>query len=249
MNKRLWIILAVLVVACFGGLLWYKSVQEQKEQTPYATKLDATKLLAKDEIIKSIEETENRKLSDTEKTDLIEENYIGPTDAKVVVIEYTDFACSHCQAFSTYAEAIQDDYKDDVLFITRDFSLGYPNSIATLSAGEAAKKLGGNEAFWKMSKLLFQDQKWISSAVPTDERKEIFNKYAKQIGLDVDKFNELLEGYKTNGIQDKIDRDKELGKQMDVTGTPSWFINGERIDTLSDSAIREAIDKALADAN
>lgn len=250
MNKRLWILLVVLVVAVFGGLIWYKNSlpDDSKKDVAYVEKLDVNKLVTKDDVIKAMEETSGQKLSDEAKEQIIPDHYAGPTDAKVTVIEYEDFACSHCQAFHTYAEQIQEDYQDEVLFIFRDFSLNYPNSAATLTAGEAVAKLGGNDAFWKMSKQLFKDEKWIGSSAPAN-RDGILEEYAKASGVNVDDFNDLRRNYEDNGVQAKIDRDKALGEKMEVTGTPTWFVNGKRVDEISDDAIRKAIDEALKEAN
>lgn len=248
MNKRLWIVLAVLVLAVFGFLLVNKN-DNQKESAAkmaYVDQLDANKLITKDEIIKAREKNANRQLTTEEKDQIIEDHYLGKKDAKVVVIEYGDFACSHCQAFHTYAEKIQDDYQDRVLFIFRDFSLNYPNSTATLTAGEAAAKLGGNDAFWKMSKSLFKDETWIGQAVESSQRKELFNQFAKDAGVNVDNFNKLLGDYQNNGIQEKIDRDKAIGQKAGVSGTPTWIVNGVKVDKTTDSAVRQAIDKALS---
>ena len=118
--------MAILVVAVFGGLMWYRDSAERVDELAYVDKLDGKNLITKDDIIKAKEETLGRSLTDEEKDNIIEDHYDGPTDAKVVVIEWEDFACSHCQAFHTYAEQIKDDYKDRVLFIVRDFSLNYP---------------------------------------------------------------------------------------------------------------------------
>lgn len=245
MNKRLWIVLGVLVVATFGGLMWYRNVTEDNDPVAYANELDGTKLITKEDIIAAQEKTLGRSLTDEEKDNIIEDHYDGRTDAEVVVVEWEDFACSHCQAFQTYAEQIKEDYKDRVLFIVRDFSLNYPNSIATLSAGNAVAKLGGNEAFWKMSEQLFKDEKWISSAVQSGERKELFEEYAKTAGVDVDEFNQLLTNTENNGIQDKIDRDKRLGENLGVTGTPTWMVNGKKVESTTEEDIRAAIEAAL----
>jgi protein-disulfide isomerase len=232
MNKRLWIVFAALIVVVLGGLILWKKADAPKSDIDLDV-VDGTKLITAKEVGESS----------------IPDHYIGKTDSKVVVIEYEDFACSHCQAFHTYAEKIHRDYKDKVLFIYRDFSLSYPNSIATISAAEAAYLLGGEEAFWKMYKLLFQDTKWVGQAVPTDERKTILDSYAREIGLDVDKFDEALLNTSQNGVQAKIDRDKELGGKADVTGTPTWFVNGKRVDQATDDQIRTAIDSALKAAD
>jgi len=113
------------------------------------SKLDASKLITKAD------------LPDGE----IPDHYVGDKNAKVVVIEYEDFACSHCQVLAQYTEQIHADYKDRVLFIHRGFNLGFPNSARTLRAAEAAYRLGGDKAYWAMSKLLYQDTRWTGEEV------------------------------------------------------------------------------------
>ena len=264
MNKRLWIVVVLIAVLAVGGIIWVKNQGDNSKKTEYVNNISNEKVTGKansndslagdkalsvDDIAKAQEKTLGRKLTDEERAKIIPDHTLGKADSKVTVIEYEDFACTHCQQFHTYANQIQDDYKDRVQFIFRDFSLSYPNSIATLSAGEAAMKLGGNDAFWKMNKLLFQDEKWVGQAVSTKERKSVFNDYAKQSGItDIDKFNDLLSNYDTNGIQDKIDRDKALGEKAGVTGTPTWFVNGKKVDEVNDSNVRKAIDEALKEA-
>lgn len=247
MNKRLWIVLGVLVVAVFGGLMWYRNVTEANDPVAYADELDGTKLITKDDIVAAQEKTLGRSLTDEEKANIIEDHYDGPTDAKVVVVEWKDFACIHCQETSSYVDEIRKDYNDRVLFIVRDFSLNYPSSPTVLSAGNAATKLGGNEAFWKMSELLFKDDRWTKSSLPSGW-KDTIDEYADSIGLNVGDFNELLNNVENNGIKDKIDRDKRLGDNLNVTGTPTWMVNGKKLDSIVADDIRAAIEAALQEA-
>ena len=169
----------------------------------------------------------------------IPDHYIGNKDARVVVIEYEDFACLHCQHLAADAEQIHADYKDRVLFIHRSFSLGFPNSEKTLRAAEAAYQLGGEKAYWAMAKLLYQDAKWTN-----DEpfgAQGILNGYARQIGLDASEFKKAM----SNKVSaNKIARDKELGVAAGVGGTPTWFVNGQQI-MPRDADIRAALDAAL----
>lgn len=253
MNKRLWIIVVIVAALAVVGIIWAKNNGETKQQVDYVanfSKEQATsKALTVDDIAKAMEKSSGNKLTDEEKKNIIPDHTLGKSDSKVTVVAYEDFACPHCQEFNVYATKIEDEYKDRVRFVFRDFNLSYYNSIATLSAAEAAYKMGGDDAFWKMNKLLFQDTKWTGNAVPTDERKSIFNDYAKQSGIkDTNKFNELLNNYSTNGIQAKIDRDKALGEKAGVTGTPTWFVNGQKVEEVNDSGVRKAIDAALKEA-
>lgn len=248
MNKRLWIVVGVLVAAFIGAMVYQTSNQDKSSTSDYYSKLDPNTLLTKDVIVKAMEEASGKKLTDGEKDAIIDDHYQGPKDSKVVVIEYEDFACPHCQQFAKYAEKIHEDYKDRVLFIARDFNLKYPNSIASLSAGEAAKILGGNDAYWKMNHQLFGTDIWASQAVPSDQREKNFREYAKNAGVDPDKLIALLNDTKNNGIEDKINRDLAIGKAAGVSGTPTWFVNGKKVDNVNDSEIRKVINEALKSA-
>ncbi|MDR1970172.1 MAG: DsbA family protein [Candidatus Nomurabacteria bacterium] len=230
MNKRLWIVFVVLVLVALGGLIIWK----KNGATDDHPNFDAQKLLTIDDVGK----------------DSIPDHYIGNKDAKVIAIEYADFACVHCAQLSSTFKKIMEDYQDRVLFIYRNFSLSYPNSTISQSAAEAAFLLGDEEAYWRMHDLLFRDDlTWTGQAVSHDERKELLGDFAKTIGVDIDKLIKAVENYRGNGILEKINRDKELGVEVGVSGTPTWFINGKKIDEPSNEALRKAIEKALSSAS
>ncbi|MCL1877093.1 thioredoxin domain-containing protein [Candidatus Saccharibacteria bacterium] len=174
----------------------------------------------------------------------IPDHYVGNPDTKIVVIEYGDFACSHCNQFSADAEKIHKDYGDRVLFIYRNFNLGYPGSDLSQRAAEAAYLVGGEDAYWEMSKLLWSTNDWTGSIEYEDARSLLLT-YSKKIGLDMVEFNDAIENYKTNGIQNKITRDKDLGIESGVSGTPAWFIDGEQVNRVFTTNIRDMLDKAL----
>ena len=235
MSKRLWIVLAVLVLAALGGLIiWKKSGNDAISAN--VDGLNAQKLLTAKDV-------------GQDKSD-IPDHYLGPTDAKVIVIEYEDFACVHCAQSAATFSKIMSDYQDRVLFIYRNFSLNFPNSVVSQSAAEAAYLLGGETAYWAMHNLLFKDDStWTGEAITQDDRRSLLSDFAKQAGLDVDKFLQAVENYRGNGILDKMNRDKQLGTNAGVSGTPTWFINGQKIDDMTDSAIRKSLDDALKKAS
>jgi len=230
MNKRLWIVFVVLILIVLGTLIvWKKNDTDNIDISNF----DAQKLLTINDV----------------GDDNIPDHYIGNKDSKVIAIEYGDFACAHCAQMASTFSKIVSDYQDRILFIYRHFSLNYPNSIVSQSAAEAAFLLGGEEAYWQMHELLFKDDStWTGGkAVPNDQRKELLGGFAKEVGLDVDKFLKTVENYRSNGILDKTNRDKTLGKKVKVNGTPTWFINGKKVDKndMTDAGIRKAIDEAL----
>ncbi len=190
--------------------------------------LDTTKLLAKKDV----------------GADQIPDHYTGNQHAKVIVVEYEDFACPHCQALHVTAQKIHSDYGDKVLFIHRSFNLNFDNSEITLSAAEAAYLIGGEKAYWQMTDLLYDDTAWSSGTVNLSDAVSKLSDDAKQIGLESNKFSKVLSNRANNGIASKLERDKEAGIAANVKGTPTWLINGQSV-TPTESNIRAALDKAL----
>jgi len=228
MNKRLWTAFAIMVAAVLAILIIWKNDQPNGDID--ISGIDIEKLVTVEDIEK----------------DNIPDHYIGNVNSKIIVIGYEDFACVHCAQLSSTFKNIMEDYQDRVLFIYRNFSLNYPNSIVSQSAAEAAYLLGGTESYWKMHELLFQDDStWTGQAIPTERRRELLSQFAEETNLNVDDFLKAIENYRGNGILTKINRDSEMGKKAGITGTPVWFVNGKQVDELTDSAVRQAIDEAL----
>ena len=232
MNKRLWIVFAVLVLATLGGLIFWKKT-ESSQSAVDTSSLDGSVLLTTEMV------------GDNQ----IPDHYQGNKDSKVIVIAYEDFACSHCNSFSDTAKEIYEDYADDVLFIYRNFSLSYPNSTISQSAAEAAYLVGGVDAYWSMHYSLFSDTVWTSTAVSAQDRKTLLTEYANEAGINVDDFFSAIDDYANNGIQAKMNRDKSLGNSAGVTGTPTWYVNGEVINAITETNVRNAIDAELNKSN
>ena len=248
MNRRLWIVFAVLVLGTLGVLVWWKSTSNDESSTSYVEHLDGSKLITVDDVVlaKNKFANDGNAASDftTDKSTIIPDHYIGNLDAKVTVIEYEDFACSACNSFAQSAAAIHEDYKDKVLFIYRNFNIGQNTSALSESAAEAAFLLGGQETYWKMHDLIFSDETCVEG-MNKEACRETLIGYAKDLKLDSEKFTKALTDYTDNGIQAKIQRDKKLGRDAGVTATPTWFINGEKAEGASASNMRSLIDAAL----
>jgi protein-disulfide isomerase len=174
----------------------------------------------------------------------IPDHYFGNKQSSVIVIEYEDFACSYCQALSSVAEQIHNDYQSRVLFIHRSFDLGFDSSEITLSAAEAAYLVGGETAYWQMANLIYGDSDWSGGEISSLQAIGRLNDYAKTIGLDTVKFSETLAARADNGILTKLKRDHQAGLTASVNGTPTWILNGQPIDT-TEADIRQALDAAL----
>lgn len=171
----------------------------------------------------------------------------GNTESNVVLTEYADFQCPYCAAFYPVVEQVVEKYQNDIKFEYRNLPLSttHPNAFAASRAAEAAG-LQSDEAYWNMVGILFENQdSWSGSSNP----QTIFEQYAQQLGLDVEKFKT---DFASSAVNDRINADisafNATGAEM---STPTFFLNGKEI-SLSEGTVEEfseLIDEALAEAN
>ena len=161
----------------------------------------------------------------------------GPKDAKLTVIEYSDFQCPFCAEYAKWLTQLRAKYGDRVQFVFRNYPLS-DHQWATLAAkvGYAAWLQG---KFWEMHDLLFKNQdEWAASADP----RPYFDAYAKSLGLDMKKFHTDADAQSTT---DFIKQQAAEGKKAGVTHTPWFVIGGKSVLPRSleqfDKAIREAL--------
>lgn len=142
----------------------------------------------------------------------------GPADARIVIIEYSDFQCPYCKMFmeNTYVR-LRQMYSDQVRFIYRDFPLDsiHPRARPAAEAAQCAHEQG---KFWEYHDLLFANQQ----ALETSDLK----RYAQQLGLNMDQFNTCVD---TRKYQASVEADVQAGLRQNVTGTPTFFINGQAL--------------------
>ncbi|HEY1584126.1 MAG TPA: thioredoxin domain-containing protein, partial [Polyangia bacterium] len=134
--------------------------------------------------------------------------------AKVTIVEWSDFQCPYCGRVEPTIDQIMKTYGKDVRFSFKELPLPmHQNAHAAASAALAAKAQG---KFWEMHDLMFKNQTALSRAD--------LEKYAAQIGLNVDKFKADLDSDK---YKDKISAEMKEGNKIGANGTPSFFINGK----------------------
>jgi Na+/H+ antiporter NhaA len=156
----------------------------------------------------------------------------GPIEAPVTVVEYGDFECPYCgQAEPVVRELLRD--FGDVRYVWRHLPLTDVHSHAQLAA-EAAEAAAEQGAFWEMHDLLLahQDALRLSDLVG----------YAEELGLDADRFAQAL---RAHAGATRVANDVDSADLSGVSGTPTFFVNGQRhyggydIETLS-TAVRAA---------
>lgn len=168
---------------------------------------------------------------------------LGNPDAKIKLVEYSDFQCPACAQFSrVFPEVfnyINEKYGSSTLSFTyKYFPLVSIHKNALLSAysAEAAKEQG---KFWEMHDLLFGNQKDWAEAL---DAKVKIEEYAKNIGLDITKF---IADRDSDTTKDLVNKALIEANRLKLDHTPTVYMNGEEMKNLSFSA--KDIEKIIED--
>jgi len=164
-----------------------------------------------------------------------EDNVHGPSDAKVTLIEYSDFECPYCARFAATMDQIIDEYGDDVRVIFRHFPLSFhANAKGAAVASECAAE---QDMFWEMHDKIFEAN--LTKTMSLDTWKQA----ADDLGMDTDDFEDCLE---SDRYDDKIASQMQEGAKAGVKGTPATFINGKMVSgALPYESIAQIIDSEL----
>ena len=177
----------------------------------------------------------NQPLSPTVQATLVKGDApsFGPADAKVTMVEFSDFQCPYCAKAAETTHKIKEKYGSKVHFVFRQFPLPmHDNAHAAAEAGMAAHAQG---KFWQMHDLLFTNQSALDRGS--------LEKYAKEVGLNVATFKKALDSKEYVAA---VDADVKLGGAAAVNGTPSLFLNGARVDNPGNfETVSAMIDAAL----
>lgn len=158
----------------------------------------------------------------------------GGKDAKVTVIEFTDYQCPFCSKVRPTVKQLLADYGDKVRYVLRDFPLEF--HPAAKKAAEAAQCAGDQSKYWEYSELLWNNQKSLD--IPDLKR------YAGEVQLDQKKFDACLDDGKYTA---EVDKDQADGSKAGVNGTPTFFINGRVLSgALPLDQFKQVIDAELA---
>lgn len=140
---------------------------------------------------------------------------IGPADAPVTIVEFSDFECPFCQRhFQEVYPLLMSEFGDQIRYVYRDFPLNsiHPNAAPAAEAGLCALE---QDAFWPYHDLLFGG--------PLDLNRASYESYASSLGLDVDAFILCLDDGR---YFEEVEADLEIGIETGVSSTPTFFING-----------------------
>jgi protein-disulfide isomerase len=160
----------------------------------------------------------------------------GPHDAAVVIVEFSDFQCPYCGEAAQTVQRIKKDYGTRVRLVFRQFPLSFhPHAQVAAQAALAAYDQG---KFWEFHDLLFAHQDALE--------KDALLGYARQLGMDIEAFESAASG---TSSASRVAEDLRLGEAVHVQGTPTMFINKQRIENAIDyEGVSQAIEAALAPA-
>src|SRR5262245_5738805 len=169
---------------------------------------------------------------------------LGPVDADVTLVEFLDPECESCAAFYPTVKRILKDYDGKVRLVVRYMPFHH-NSVLAATFTEAAGEQG---KYWEMQEMLFRRQpEWGERhGEPETTTREspaaLFEKYARELGLDVDKIKRAVA---QNRYAAKLERDKSDGENLGVRRTPTFFVNGRQLARFSEQDLRSLIDEEL----
>lgn len=160
----------------------------------------------------------------------------GPKDAKVTIVEFSDFQCPFCARGKERLEELKKIYGNKIRIVYKHFPL--PSHPEARPAAEASMCVNeqSSDKFWKFHDIVFENQDRMS----TDDLKE----HAKKAGADMKKFEECFNSKKYAA---HVDASIEEARKLGVDSTPTFFVNSQPIRGARDVAeFREIIDEALA---
>ena len=162
----------------------------------------------------------------------------GALDGKITLVEFGDFQCPACGAYEPLVRKLVVDNAGILKVVFRHFPLTPIHQNALLAA-KASESAGLQGKFWEMHDILYDKQSEWSGAL---NARDIFINYASILKLDQAKF---ISGLENKSIEEKILAEFKEGVKLGVQGTPTFFVNGKKID--SPKSI-EDFDKIIKDA-
>ncbi|HEY7492551.1 MAG TPA: thioredoxin domain-containing protein, partial [Candidatus Tectomicrobia bacterium] len=158
---------------------------------------------------------------------------LGPTNAAVTIVEFSDFQCPYCRSVQPALKQLLQEYQDRVKLVFRDFPLRNIHPQAQ-KAAEAAQCAAEQQQFWP-----YHDKLFAATELQVNELKQ----YAQDLGLNMQQFTTCLDSDK---YAQAVERDLQDGMQAGVSATPSFFVNGQPVSgAVPYERFKELVEAAL----
>ncbi|KPC71740.1 thioredoxin domain-containing protein [Streptomyces sp. NPDC006349] len=163
-----------------------------------------------------------------------------PEKSELTIVEFLDFECEACRAMYPIVEKLRAEYGDRVTFVARYFPMpGHRNAEPAARAAEAAARQDKFEEMY--DKLFTTQEEWGESQ---EWKEDVFRGYARQLGLNMQRFDADLADPEVAG---RVQADQRDGLGLHVQGTPTFFVDGTQIPTPgSYEAFKSLIDDRLS---
>lgn len=142
----------------------------------------------------------------------------GSASAPIEIVEYGDFQCPHCGAAYPVIKKMQEVFGNQIKFIFRNFPLSESHQYAKIAA-LAAEAAGLQGKYWEMHDAIYENQDQLND--------DLLYELAQTLGLDEQQFEKDVQSPELN---EKVEADFEGGMRSGVSGTPSFFVNGQKFD-------------------
>ena len=210
-DKGLIIGIAVTLILIVGGVLLMSKGSSSSSTT--STKVDSSILVPN---------------GDYETSGFENGSYLSAsTSAKVTFVEFGDYECPACGTYAPFIKQLLTDFPGQVNFVFRNYPLSqHTNAPISSYAAEAAGLQG---KFWQMHDKLYETQNdWSSASDP----ESVFITYAQSLGLDVNRFKADIA---SSTVKNKVQSDTNDGNTVALTETPTFYINGVKVENLTGS--------------
>lgn len=157
-------------------------------------------------------------------------------EGDVVFVEFLDFECEACLALYPTIEEIRAEYGDRVTFVVRYLPL-HTNSVEAAQAAEAARDQGQFEAMYKA--LFDNATQWGHQET---SQREAFFSYAEELGLDMERFEQV---YDDPATLERIQQSAADAEALGVASTPTFFVDGQRLEPTRIEDLTDPLDDAL----
>jgi protein-disulfide isomerase len=161
----------------------------------------------------------------------------SPATEKAQLVEFLDFECESCHAAEPLVQELKKEFGDRITFVNRYFPLpGHRNSGTAALAVEAAAQQGQYE---QMYARMFETQpQWGEKQ---DSQAALFRTFAQELGLDMNAYDAAVAAEET---RDRIRKDVADGRALGVTGTPTFFLDGEKLVLNTEAEFRQKLTEA-----
>ncbi|MBI2632687.1 DsbA family protein [Candidatus Pacearchaeota archaeon] len=228
-----------LVSTVQEGSLYKSTVNFQGQDIPVYTTLDGKYVIPQVIPLSGLAAQPPQQPKENVEVNIGDSPIKGSKEAKVTIVEFSDFQCPFCgKFFQETLSQIDKDYikTGKVKLVFKDFPLDiHEKAQKAAEAARCVREQINDPGYYRMHDKMFTNQESLS--------KENYKKWARELDVDGKKFDSCLDSGKFESV---VKADLEYGQQLGVSGTPAFFINGKLVEGAQPySVFKEIIDSEL----